>query len=101
MRLEYKLELTEVSVPRFSVEAQEEIGKLFTLATLVFNVLEARPKVQIVFHGLNQDDPARKIAAFQEIVESVGSEDRLRLEEGPSGRIGDSSSYYEWLSVSK
>ena len=39
MRLEYKLELTQVAVPRFSVEAQEEIGKLFTLATLVFNVL--------------------------------------------------------------
>lgn len=101
MRLEYKLELTQVAVPRFSVEAQEEIGKLFTLATLVFNVLEARPKVEIVFHGVNEVDPARKIAAFREIVESVGGEEHVGFEEGPSGRIGDSSSYYQWLSVSK
>ena len=101
MRLEYKLELTQVAVPRFSVEAQEEIGKLFTLATLVFNVLEARPKVEIVFHGVNEVAPARKIAAFQEIMESPGGEEHVRFEEGPCGRIGDSSSYYQWLSVSK
>ncbi len=101
MRLEYKLELTQVSVPRFSVEAQEGIGKLFTLATVVFNVVEARPKIEIVFHGLNPDDPPRKIAAFREIVESVGGAGRLCFEQGPSGRIGESSSYYQWLSVSK
>lgn len=101
MRLEYNLELTNVSVPRFSVEAQEGIGKLFTLATVVFNVVEARPKVEIVFHGLNPDDPPRKIAAFREIVESVGEDGALRFEEGPSGQIGTSSSYYQWLSVSR
>lgn len=101
MRLEYNLELSKVSVPRFSVEAQEGIGKLFTLATVVFNVVEARPKVEIVFHGLNPDDPPRKIAAFREIVESVGPDGALRFESGPCGRIGESSSYYQWLSVSK
>ncbi len=101
MRLEYNLELTQVSVPRFSVEAQEGIGKLFTLATVVSNVVEARSKIEIVFHGLNPDDPPQKIAAFREIVESVGSAGRLCFEKGPSGRIGESSSYYQWLSVSK
>jgi hypothetical protein len=101
VRLEFKLELKQVSVPRFSVEAQEGIGKLFTLATLVFNVVEVRPKIEIVFHGLNPDDPLRKIAAFREIVESVGSEQNLTFEEGSSGRICESSSYFQWLSVSK
>ena len=101
MRLEYKLQLSEVEVPRFSVEAQEGIGKLFTLATLVFNVVELRPRVEIVFHGLNIDDPPRKITAFREILESVGSDSPLRLEEGVSGRIGESSSFYQWLGVSK
>jgi len=101
MRLEYKLELSEVGVPRFSVEAQEGIGKLFTLATLVFNVVELRPQVEIVFHGLNADDPPRKIAAFREIVESVESDSRLHLEAGTSGRIGESSSFYQWLRISK
>ncbi len=40
MRLEYGFELSGVEVPRFSVEAVEGIGKLFSLATLVLNVLE-------------------------------------------------------------
>ena len=48
MRLEYGFELSGVSVPRFSVEAVEGIGKLFTLATLVLNVLETKLKVEIV-----------------------------------------------------
>jgi len=32
MRLEYGFELSKVEIPRFSVEAVEGIGKLFTLA---------------------------------------------------------------------
>ena len=99
MRLEYRLELTDVGVPRFAVEAQEGIGKLFTLATVVFNVLETRPSAEIVFHGLNPDDPPRKITAFREIVESVVLASPLTFEEGPSGRIGESSSYFQWLLV--
>ena len=68
MRLEYGFELSEVEVPRFSVEAVEGIGKLFTLATLVLNVLDATSRVEIVFHGLNPEDPETKIAAFKEII---------------------------------
>jgi hypothetical protein len=99
MRLEYSLELSEIEVPRFSVEAQERIGKLFTLATLVFNVLDAKPVVEIVFHGLNPQDPSKKIAAFREIVASVESSPALTFDAGPSGHIAESSIYFQWLTV--
>ena len=72
MRLEYGFELSEVEVPRFSVDAVEGIGKLFTLATLVLNVLETKSSVEIVFHGLNPEDPEAKIAAFKEIAGGTG-----------------------------
>ena len=68
MRLEYTFQLDNVAIPRFAVEAVEGIGKLFTLATLVLNVLALKDRVEIVFHGLNPDDPGRKIDAFLEIV---------------------------------
>ena len=45
MRLEYGFELQECEIPRFAVEAVEGIGKLFTLATLVLNVLATKQKV--------------------------------------------------------
>nr|MCS5619087.1 hypothetical protein [Myxococcota bacterium] len=73
MRLEFKLELDNVDTPRFSVEAVEGIGKIFTLATLVLNVLETRRSVEIVFHGLSPDDPVRKIDGFREIMGSSPS----------------------------
>ena len=56
MRLEYGFELSQVETPRFSVEAVEGIGKLFTLAALILNVLESKSSVEIVFHGLNPED---------------------------------------------
>ena len=56
MRLEYRIELDKIDVPRFSVEAVEGIGKVFTLATLVLNVLETKRSVDLVFHGLNPED---------------------------------------------
>ena len=59
MRLEYRIELDKIEVPRFSVEAVEGIGKVFTLAALVLNVLESKRSVDLVFHGLNPDDPER------------------------------------------
>ena len=99
MRLEYRIELGEVGVPRFSVEAQEGIGKLFTLSTVVFNVLESKPVVEIIFHGLNREDPERKIAAFREIIESVPLDAPLVFEDGESGQISDSSSSYKWLRI--
>ncbi len=101
MRLEYRIELSEVGVPRFSVEAQEGIAKLFVLATVVFNVLDSKPVVEIVFHGVNREDPDRKIEAFREILESVQVDAPLRFEESSQGRIGQSSSYYKWVRVSQ
>jgi len=99
MRLEYRIELAEVGVPRFSVEAQEGIAKLFTLATVVLNVLDSKPVIEIVFHGLNREDPDRKISGFREILESVASEAPLEIAAGPAGQIGTSSSYYKWIRV--
>ena len=99
MRLEYRVDVSEIDVPRFSVEAQERIGKLFTLATLVFNVLDSKPVVEIVFHGLSSQDPARKIAAFKEIVASIGTAQTPSFAEGSGGQIADSSIYFQWLSV--
>ncbi|HEY8156356.1 MAG TPA: hypothetical protein VII72_19655 [Myxococcota bacterium] len=99
MRLDYSFELSKVEVPRFSVEAVEGIGKLFTLATLVLNVLEAKPVVEIVFHGLNPEDPESKIEAFREII--TGSDDArsLTFEFGKGGRVPGSSSSFRWLKI--
>jgi hypothetical protein len=100
MRLEYGFELSQVEVPRFSVEAVEGIGKLFTLATLVLNVLETRPRVEIVFHGLNPEDPENKIEAFKEIISGSQFDRPLRYELGKGGRIPGSSSSFRWISIS-
>jgi len=97
MRLEYGFELANVEIPRFSVEAVEGIGKVFTLATLVLNVLESKNRVELVFHGLNPEDPGRKIEAFKEIVASSAGGDGLKYELGRGGRVPGSSSYYQWL----
>ena len=100
MRLDYSISVQDIAVPRFSVEAVEGIAKLFTLATLVLNVLESKDQIEIVFHGLNPEDPERKIRGFQEIVTSSGSERTLRFENGTGGRVPGSSSYFQWLGVS-
>jgi len=101
MRLDYNFELSDVEVPRFSVEAVEGIGKLFTLATLVLNVLETKQHVEIVFHGLNPEDPEAKIEAFKEIVVGSESGPNVRYELGKGGKIRGSSSSYRWVSVSR
>jgi hypothetical protein len=100
MRVEYGFELSQVETPCFAVEAIEGIGKLFSLATLVLNVLETRRQVEIVFHGLNPDDPEAKIAAFQEIIGGSRSERRLRYEMGKGGHVAGSSSYFRWVTIS-
>ncbi len=100
MRLEYGFELSGVEVPRFSVEAVEGIGKLFTLATLVLNVLETKSKVEIVFHGLNPEDPESKFGAFKEIIAGSKSGPAVRYEVGNGGRIPGSSSSFRWITVS-
>ena len=101
MRLEYGFELSQVEVPRFSVEAVEGIGKLFTLATLVLNVLEIKPAVEIVFHGLNPEDPEVKLDAFKEIIAGSKTSGELRYESGRGGHVPGSSSYFQWVSLSR
>jgi hypothetical protein len=99
MRLEYGFELSQVEVPRFSVEAVEGIGKLFTLATLVLNVLDVKPVVEIVFHGLNPEDPEAKIEAFREIISGADSGRALSFEFGKGGRVPGSSSSFRWVKI--
>ena len=101
MRLEYKFELDQVEVPRFAVEAVEGIGKVFTLATLVLNVIDAKPRVELVFHGLNPDDPGRKIEAFKRIIDSAQPGISVQYREGRGGSVPGSSSYFQWLIVEK
>ncbi len=101
MRLEYGFELSKVEVPRFSVEAVEGIGKLFTLAALILNVLETKEQVEIVFHGLNPEDPETKIAAFKEIVRGSESGANLSYRPGAGGRVPGSSSSFRWIVVSR
>ncbi|MFQ5417093.1 MAG: hypothetical protein ACE5FL_08630 [Myxococcota bacterium] len=101
MRLEYGFELSDVDVPRFSVEAVEGIGKLFTLATLVLNVLATKSTVEIVFHGLNPEDPEAKFNAFQEIIAGSETAGNLRYEMGNGGRVPGSSSSFRWVTVSR
>lgn len=97
MRLEYTFELSQCEVPRFSVEAVEGIGKLFTLATLILNVLETRPTVELVFHGLNPEDPGRKIDAFKEILGSCRTSRPVTYELGNGGRVPGSSITFQWI----
>ena len=99
MRLEYKFELADVAVPRFAVEAVEGIGKLFTLATLVLNVLNSKERVEIVFHGLSPEDPTRKIEAFRQILATAEPQRPLAVEPRDGGKIPGSSSYFQWVEV--
>jgi hypothetical protein len=99
MRIEYNFQLDQVQVPRFSVEATEGIGKLFTLATLALNVLDTRERVELVFHGLNPEDPSRKIEAFRRVLESSGTKWELAWEPGQGGSVPGSSSYYQWIAL--
>jgi hypothetical protein len=101
MRLEYRVDVSQIDIPRFSVEAQDRIGKLFTLTTLVFNVLDSKPALEIVFHGLNPEEPAKKIAAFKEIVASVKTAAAPRFTADAAGQIAESSVHFQWLRVER
>ena len=101
MRLEYGFRLEECEVPRFAVEAGEGVGKLFTLATLVLNVNATKERVEIIFHGLNPEDPDRKIEAFMTIASSAPTGSGLEFVRGDNGRVPGSSSYFEWLTVAR
>jgi len=101
LRLQYTFELSEVETPRFAVEAVEGIGKVFTLASLILNVLETKKSVEIVFHGLNPEDPDRKIEAFQKIFSSSSEDPCATFTIGNGGRVPGSSSYFQWLKVQR
>jgi hypothetical protein len=101
MRVEYGFQLSDVEVPCFSVEAIEGIGKLFVLATLLLNVLDTKARVEIVFHGLNPEDPESKIKAFKEIASGSQSASGLRYELGDGGHVAGSSSYFRWVTVTR
>lgn len=99
MRLEFGFKLDECDIPRFAVEAVEGINKLFTLATLVLNVLESKKKVEIVFHGINPEDPERKIEAFKQIATSAPTPMAMSFASGDRRQVPGSSSYFRWLTV--
>lgn len=101
MRLEYNFELSQVETPCFSVESVEGINKLFTLSALVLNVFSTRDRVILVFHGVNPDDPGRKLGAFEAILTSSPTAPKLQFERGPNGRVPGSGSYYQWVTVRK
>ncbi len=101
MRLEYGFQLSDIEIPKFAVEAVEGIGKLFTLTTLVLNVLETRAKVEIVFHGLNPEDPARKIEAFKAVMSSSPAGEQVAYELGRGGGVRGSSAYFQWVTLSR
>ena len=101
MRIEYGFELDDVEVPCFAVEAIEGIGKLFSLATLMLNVLDTKDRVEIVFHGLNPEDPESKIQAFKEIASGAQRDLSLEYELGAGGHVAGSSSYFRWMTVRK
>jgi hypothetical protein len=63
--------------------------------------MSTKQQVEIVFHGLNPEDPERKIQAFREIANSVPTDSALSYALGVSGGVPGSSSYYQWLTVSR
>ena len=97
MRIEYNFGLEQVDVPRFSVEATEGPHKLFTLATLVLNLLHEVDHTDIVFHSANPDEPNRKITLFEQILSSAPGGSGFKHVEGVSGRLA--GVYYQWLSI--
>jgi hypothetical protein len=97
MRVEYQFGLKEVDRPRFSVEATEGPAKLFTLATLVLNVLHQQPRVDVVFHSPNSQDLTRKVERVKVILGSAPDAPSLQYEDGKSGDIG--GIYFRWLSI--
>jgi hypothetical protein len=97
MRVEYTFGLEQVDIPYFSVESMEGPERLFRLVTLVMNVLDIRPRVDVIFHSPNRDDLPKKISAFEAIVKSAPAAPTLEFRAGASGSLG--SSYYSWVSI--
>jgi hypothetical protein len=99
VRIEYTFGLDNVGIPYFSVESMEGPEKLFRLATLILNVLEVKPRVDVIFHSPNQSDLPKKIVAFETILGSAPSAPSVKLTTGDEGSLG--SSYYRWVSIKR
>lgn len=97
MRVEYKFNLEQVEVPCFSVETSEGPGKLFTLTTLILNVLAEKDRVDVIFHSPNAADLPKKIESFKAILASGPTAPEVEYAEGESGSLA--SSYYSWLTI--
>jgi hypothetical protein len=97
MRIEYNFGLQNVQIPRFSVEATEGPDKLFTLGTLVLNVLYERPRVDVVFHSPNPDEPGRKMEMLKTILSCAPGAPAITYDDGESGRLA--GVYFSWVSI--
>jgi hypothetical protein len=97
MRIEYRFSLDQVEIPAFSVETTEGPPKLFTLATLILNVLPISKRVDVIFHSPNQADLPKKISAFKQIIQSAPNALPCQFSEGDAGSIG--TSYFLWISI--
>ena len=97
MRVEYRFNLDQVDIPCFSVETTEGPPKLFTLATLILNVLPLSKQVDTIFHSPNQADLPKKINAFRQIIQSSPNAVPMEFSEGDAGSIG--TSYFVWISI--
>ena len=97
MRIEYNFNLDQVDVPCFSVEAEEGPQKIFTLTTVILNVLAERPHAAVIFHSPNPGDLPKKLEQLKKIIRSAPAAPVLDFKEGESGSLG--SSYYRWLSI--
>jgi hypothetical protein len=97
MRIEYRFSIDQVEVPCFSVETTEGPPKLFTLSTLILNVLPVAKRVDVIFHSPNQADLPKKIHAFKQIIQSAPNALPCEFSEGDGGSIG--TSYFLWISI--
>jgi hypothetical protein len=97
MRLEYTFSLDRIHTPCFSVETTEGPTKLFTLTTLIVNVLAEKGRADVIFHSPNREDLPKKIQSFEQILNSAPAAPVCTFVEGDAGSSG--SSYYQWISI--
>jgi len=97
VRIEYNFNLDQIDSPCFSVEAEEGPQKLFTLTTVILNVLAERPRADVIFHSPNPGDLPKKVSQFKKILGSAPAALAFDFKQGESGSLG--SSYYLWLSI--
>ena len=97
MRVEYTFSLDHIETPCFSVETTEGPTKLFTLTTLIVNVLAEKGVAAVIFHSPNREDLPKKIVAFEHILRSAPMVNHFKFVQGEAGSSG--SSYYQWISI--